>query len=139
MVIFLAALVDVPRHLYESADIDGAGWWAKLRWVTLPSISPVILFAGVIAVIEALQYFDQAYVASTIAAGSAGQASDSARYLGEPQGSTLFYPILLYQQGFRYFNMGYASAMAILMFFVSLAVTFLLIRNTARWVQGAKA
>jgi multiple sugar transport system permease protein len=137
MVIFLAAIVDVPKHLYESAEIDGAGFWAKLRWVTLPSISPVILFAGVIAVIEALQYFDQAYVASTIAAGSAGQAADSARYLGEPQGSTLFYPILLYQQGFRYFNMGYASAMAILMFVVSMAVTFVLIRNTARWVHAA--
>ncbi len=137
MVIFLAAIVDVPKHLYESAEIDGAGFWAKLRWVTLPSISPVILFAGVIAVIEALQYFDQAYVASTIAAGSAGQAADSARYLGEPQGSTLFYPILLYQQGFRYFNMGYASAMAILMFVVSMAVTFILIRNTARWVHAA--
>jgi multiple sugar transport system permease protein len=137
MVIFLAALVDVPVHLYESAEIDGAGWWAKLRWVTLPSISPVILFSTVIAVIEALQYFDQAYVASTIAAGSAGQAADSARYLGEPQGSTLFYPILLYQQGFRYFNMGYASAMAVLMFVVSMAVTWLLIRNTARWVHAA--
>jgi multiple sugar transport system permease protein len=135
MLIFLAALVDVPRHLHESAELDGAGWWSRLRWVTLPSISPVILFSLVIGVIEALQYFDQAYVASTIAAGSAGQAADSARHLGEPQGSTLFYPVLLYQQGFRFFNMGYASAMAMLLFVVALAVTFVLIRNTARWVH----
>jgi multiple sugar transport system permease protein len=136
MLIFLAALVDVPRHLLESAELDGAGWWSRLRWVTLPSISPVILFALVIGVIEALQYFDQAYVASSIAAGSAGQAADSAgRHLGAPQGSTLFYPVLLYQQGFRFFNMGYASAMAMLLFVVALAVTFLLIRNAARWVH----
>jgi multiple sugar transport system permease protein len=135
MLIFLAALVDVPRHLLEAAELEGAGWWSRLRWVTLPSISPVILFALVIGVIEALQYFDQAYVASTIAAGSAGQAADSARHLGEPQGSTLFYPVLLYQQGFRFFNMGYASAMAMLLFVVALAVTFVLIRNTARWVH----
>jgi multiple sugar transport system permease protein len=136
MLIFLAALVDVPRHLLESAELDGAGWWSRLRWVTLPSISPVILFALVIGIIEALQYFDQAYVASSIAAGSAGQAADSAgRHLGAPQGSTLFYPVLLYQQGFRFFNMGYASAMAMLLFVVALAVTFLLIRNAARWVH----
>ena len=136
MVIFLAAILDVPKHLHESAELDGAGWWSRLRWVTLPSISPVILFALVIGVIEALQYFDQAYVASNIAAGSAGQAADSAgRNLGAPQGSTLFYPVLLYQQGFRFFNMGYASAMAMLLFVVALAVTFVLIRNTARWVH----
>ena len=136
MLIFLAALVDVPRHLHESAELDGAGWWSRLRWVTLPSISPVILFALVIGVIEALQYFDQAYVASNIAAGSAGQAADSAgRNLGAPQGSTLFYPVLLYQQGFRFFNMGYASAMAIVLLGVAFAITLLIILNSRRWVH----
>ena len=140
MLIFLAALVDVPRHLHESAELDGAGWWSRLRWVTLPSISPVILFALVIGVIEALQYFDQAYVASNIAAGSAGQAADSAgRNLGAPQGSTLFYPVLLYQQGFRFFNMGYAAALAVLLLVVSLAVTFVILRRAERLIhyQGA--
>jgi multiple sugar transport system permease protein len=138
MLIFLAALVDVPRHLLESAELDGAGWWSRLRWVTLPSISPVILFALVIGVIEALQYFDQAYVASSIAAGSAGQAADSAgRHLGAPQGSTLFYPVLLYQQGFRFFNMGYASAMAVLLLVVSFAITMVIVRNSRRWVHYA--
>ena len=72
MIIFLAAILDVPKHLYESAELDGAGWWQRLRSVTLPTISPVILFAVVIAVIEALQYFTQAYVASTVAAGGGG-------------------------------------------------------------------
>ena len=69
MIIFLAALLDVPKHLYESAELDGAGWWQRLRSVTLPTISPVILFAVVIGVIEALQYFTQGYVASTVAGG----------------------------------------------------------------------
>src|SRR3954453_7710013 len=68
MIIFMAALLDVPRHLYESADLDGAGWFNRLRYVTLPTVSPVSLFAVVIGVIEGLQYFTQGYVASVTAA-----------------------------------------------------------------------
>jgi multiple sugar transport system permease protein len=135
MIIFLAALLDVPRQLYESAELDGAGPFARLRWVTLPSVSPVILFAVVIGVIEALQYFTQAYVASGIVGGGAGNAADPANRLGYPEGSTMFYPLLLYQQGFRFFNMGYASAMAIVLLIVAFAVTLLIIRNSRRWVH----
>jgi multiple sugar transport system permease protein len=135
MIIFLAAIIDVPRHLYESAELDGAGSWQRMRWVTLPTISPVILFAVVIGVIEGMQYFTQAYVASTIAAGSAASATEGANSLGYPLDSTLFYPVLLYQQGFRYFNMGYASAMAVLLLAVAFAVTFLIVRNSRRWVH----
>ena len=76
MVIFLAAVLDVPRHLYESAELDGAGWFQRLRWVTLPTISPVILFAVILGVIQGLQYFTQAYVAANIASGQASQAAD---------------------------------------------------------------
>src|SRR5213076_596756 len=113
MIIFLAAVLDVPRHLYESAELDGAGPFQRLRWVTLPTISPVILFSVVIGVIQALQYFTQAYVAANVASGQASQAGDqTVNNYGYPEGSTLFYPVLLYQQGFRYFNMGYASALA---------------------------
>jgi multiple sugar transport system permease protein len=133
MIIFLAALLDVPRHLYESAELDGAGAFKRFRWVTLPSISPVILFAVVIGVIEALQYFTQAYVAAQIARG--GQAGDSLSVLGYPEQSTLFYPVLLYQQGFRFFNMGYAAAMAVLLLIVSLAVTFVILRRAGRYVH----
>ena len=139
MIIFLAALLDVPRQLYESAELDGAGPFARLRWVTLPSVSPVILFAVVIGVIEALQYFTQAYVASGIVGGGAGNAADPANRLGYPEGSTLFYPLLLYQQGFRFFNMGYASAMAMLLLVVAFALTALIIRNTRRWVHYSGA
>jgi multiple sugar transport system permease protein len=135
MIIFLAAMLDVPRHLYESAQLDGAGPLARLRWVTLPTLSPVILFAVVIGVIEGLQYFTQAYVASGIVGGGAGNAADPANRLGYPEGSTLFYPLLLYQQGFRFFNMGYASALAIVLLIVSFAVTLLIIRNSRRWVH----
>jgi multiple sugar transport system permease protein len=137
MVIFLAAILDVPKHLYEAAQLDGAGAWRRLWHVTLPTISPVILFSVVIAVIQGLQYFDQAYVASTIAPpGAAGGAGDSSVTLGYPDGSTLFYPLLLYQQGFRYFNMGYAAAMSMVLLVVSLAVTLLVLRNSGRWVHA---
>jgi multiple sugar transport system permease protein len=140
MVIFLAAILDVPKHLDESAQLDGAGPLQRLRWVLIPSISPVILFAVVLGVIQALQYFTQAYVAAAVAAGQASQAgSVSTLELGYPEGSTLFYPILLYYHGFRFFNMGYAAAMAMLMLAVAFLITLVIIRNSRRWVhyQGA--
>ena len=112
MIIFLASLLDVPEQLYEAAELDGANAWQRLVHVTLPAISPVILFAVVTGVIEALQYFTQGYVAGTVAGGGdSGVGAGSS--LGYPEGSTLFYPVWLYQQGFQYFNMGYASAMAV--------------------------
>ena len=135
MIIFLAAVLDVPRHLYESAELDGAGAFARLRFVTLPTISPVILFAVVIGVIEGLQYFTQAYVAANVAGGSASYSAEGASELGYPEDSTLFYPILLYQQGFRYFNMGYASAMAMMLLAVAFAVTFVIVRHSRRFVH----
>ena len=136
MIVFLAAILDVPKHLYESAELDGAGPFQRLRWVTLPTISPVILFSVVLGVIYGLQYFTQAFVAASIAGGNASQAgSVSSLELGYPEGSTLFYPILLYYHGFKYFNMGYASALAILLLAVSFAVTLVIIRNSRRWVH----
>ena len=136
MVIFLASVLDVPQHLYESAELDGAGPLQRLFWVTLPTISPVILFAVVLGVIQGLQYFTQAYVAAGVAAGQASQSADvTSVNLGYPLDSTLFYPVLLYQQGFRYFNMGYASAMAMLLLAVAFAVTVIIVRNSRRWVH----
>src|SRR5213076_946219 len=140
MIIFLAAILDVPRHLYESAELDGAGPLQRMRWVTLPTISPVILFSVVISVIAAMQYFTQAYVAANIASGQASQAGDqTVNNLGYPEGSTLFYPVLLYQHGFRFFNMGYASALSVLLLAVSFAVTLVIIVNSRRWVHYAGA
>jgi multiple sugar transport system permease protein len=137
MVIFLAAVLDVPQHLYESAALDGAGPFQRLRWVTLPSVSPVILFAVVLGVIQGLQYFTQAYVAASIASGQASQAGDTFSGLGYPQDSTLFYPVLLYQHGFTDFQMGYASAMAMLLLIVSFAVTLVIVLNSRKWVHQA--
>jgi multiple sugar transport system permease protein len=109
-----------------------------LRWVTLPTISPVILFAVILGVIQGLQYFTQAYVAANIASGQASQAADvSASSLGYPLDSTLFYPVLLYQHGFTDFQMGYASAMAVLLLVVSFAVTLVIVVNSRRWVHHA--
>jgi multiple sugar transport system permease protein len=140
MVIFLAAVLDVPKHLYESAELDGAGAYQRMRWVTLPLISPVLLFAVILGVIQGLQYFTQAYVAASVAAGQASQAGGTSTLeLGYPEGSTLFYPILLYYHGFRYFHMGYASAMAVLLLAVAFALTLVIIRGSSRFVhyQGA--
>src|SRR5207237_9043494 len=140
MVIFLAAVLDVPRQLYEAGELDGAGPLQRLRWVTLPSISPVILFAVVLGVIQGLQYFTQAYVAGSVAAGQASQAADvTAVSLGYPEGSTLFYPVLLYEHGFADFQMGYASAMAVLLLVVSFAVTLVIVLNSRRWVHTVAA
>ncbi len=133
--VYLLTILDVPKQLYESAHLDGAGWFQRLRWVTLPSVSPVILFAVVIGVIQGLQYFTQAYVAANVAAGQASQAGSNENTLGYPENSTLFYPVLLYQHGFRYFNMGYASAMAIVLLGVAFAITLLIIVNSRRWVH----
>ncbi len=136
MIIFLAAILDVPKQLHESAELDGAGLLGRFRWVTLPTISPVILFAVVIGVIEALQYFTQAFVAGNIAGGQASQAgSVSQLEIGYPRGSTMFYPILLYRNGFRHFQMGYAAAMAMVLLVVAFLVTLVIIRNSRRWVH----
>jgi multiple sugar transport system permease protein len=139
MIIFLAAVLDVPKHLYESAELDGAGPLQRLRWVTLPTVSPVILFSVVLGVIQGLQYFTQAYVAANIAAGQASQAGDTVNNLGYPQDSTLFYPVLLYQHGFVNFNMGYASALAMLLLGVAFVVVALILVNSRRWVHYAGA
>jgi multiple sugar transport system permease protein len=138
MVIFLAAILDVPRSLHESAELDGAGAFKRLIYVTLPSISPVLLFAAVYGVIQGLQYFTQAYVAAGVAAGQASQAADvTSVNLGFPKDSTLFYPVLLYQHGFNDFQMGYASAIAMVLLVVSFAVTLAIVRNSRRWM-GAR-
>ena len=135
MIIFLAACSTCRAQLYEAAAARRRRTrWQRLRYVTLPAISPVILFAVVTGVIEALQYFTQGYVAGSVAGGGAGRA-DPGSSLGYPEGSTLFYPLLLYQQGFRYFNMGYASAMAVVLFVVAFAVTVVIIRYARRWVH----
>ena len=119
MVLFLAALQVVPKDMYEVADIEGAGPWQRLRHVTLPMISPVILFNTIMALVICFQYFTQAYVMTS----------------GGPDNSTLFYSLYLYQQAFQDLHLGYASAMAWLLFVIVVVITGLLFRSSSRWVH----
>ena len=138
MVIFLAALLNVPAELYEAADLDGVKSWQRMFYITAPLVSPVILFAVVTGVIDGLQYFTQGFVAATAAGGGdsgAGQGSA----LGYPQGATLFYPVWLYQQGFQYFALGYAAAMAVVLFLAALAITGIVLLVARRWVYLPEA
>jgi multiple sugar transport system permease protein len=127
MIIFLAAMLDVPRQLYEAADLEGAGPLQRFRHVTLPLISPVIFFSVIIGVINGFRYFTEAYVVS--------KAGDWDNPVGSPQDSLLFYTSHLYNQGFEGFHMGYAAALSWVMFVVVMVCTLLLIRSSRRWVH----
>ncbi len=120
MVIYLAGLQDVPQDLYEAADLDGAGGWAKTWHVTLPMVSPVILFNLIMGIIGTLQVFAEPYV---MFPG------------GSPARSTYFYTMYLFDNAFLYHKMGYACAMGWIMFLIILALTFLALRLTERHVH----
>jgi multiple sugar transport system permease protein len=121
MIIFLAALQGVPIEFYEAAEIDGAGWWSKFRSITLPMISPTIFFNMVLGIIGALQVFATAYITTK----------------GGPGRATWFYALHLYTHAFEYFDMGYACALAWLMFVVLLGFTLIQLRLSDRWVYYA--
>ncbi|TDB78075.1 carbohydrate ABC transporter permease [Micromonospora sp. KC723] len=120
MVIFLAGLKQVPRELYEAAEVDGAGPWRRFRSVTLPMISPVIFFNLLLETINAFQVFTSAYIVG----GPNGQ----------PAGTTLFYTIYLFDRGFGDYRMGYASAMAWMLLAGVGLVTLVLFRTARGWV-----
>lgn len=123
VIIYLGALQGVSRALYEAAEVDGAGAWVKLRHVTIPMISPAILFNLITGAIGAFQYFTQAYV---ISIGIGRSANDAA--IGGIQNSLLFYGLNLYNYAFRYFQMGYASALAWFLLVTILLATVALLR-----------
>jgi multiple sugar transport system permease protein len=112
VIIYLAGLQDVPQSLYESAEIDGANWFGRLRHVTLPMISSVIYFNMIMAIIASFQIFAQPYIMTG----------------GGPQRSTTFYTLYLYQVAFEDFRMGYASAMAWILFLIILFLTVMVTR-----------
>src|SRR4051794_1821448 len=120
MIILLAGLQDIPEHLYEAAELDGANALRKVWHVTLPMLTPTIFFNLVLGVIGSFQYFTNAYV---LTQGSGGPAS-----------STLFYSLLLYRNAFAYFKMGYASAMAWLLFAFVMTITLTIFATSGRWV-----
>lgn len=118
MVIYLAGLQDIPRSLYEAAEIDGASPWQCFWRITLPLLTPVIFFNLVLSIIATFQTFTSAFVATD----------------GGPLDSTLFYVLYLYRQAFQFFNMGYASALAWVLFAIILVFTLLIVRSSDRWV-----
>ena len=136
MIIFLAALLDVPTQLYEAAAIDGANAWQQFRAVTLPAISPVLLFAAVTGVIQTLQYFTQAAVAASVASGQATTGGGISSTFGYPENSTFTYPLWLYVVGFRYGALGYANVLAVVLFIVAITVTALMLRRFRTFVGG---
>ena len=122
MVIYLAALQDVPRELYESADIDGATPWHKFVHITVPLISPVIYFNLIMGIIGSLQVFAQPFIMF----GGGG-----------PNRSALFYAVYLYQNAFDYYEMGYACAMAWVLFVIILFLTWAATKSTRRHIYYA--
>lgn len=118
MVLYLAGLQGVPTALYEAADLDGAGWWSKLRNITIPMISPVIFFTFIIGMISSFQVFTNAFVITE----------------GGPANATLFYVLYLYRNAFENLKMGYASALAMVLFAIILTLTAISFRLSRRMV-----
>jgi multiple sugar transport system permease protein len=128
VVILLAALMGVPQHLYEASAMDGAGRWRRFRDVTLPMISPAVFFVVIIQTISSLQTFDQVYTAFFNASTPFGTDA------------SLFYVIYLFQEAFTFFRMGYASALAWLLFLIIMVITAIQIVVSRRFVyyEGSK-
>lgn len=118
MLIFLAGLQGVPQELMDSALVDGAGPWRRFWHVTIPLMTPAILFNLVISIIGSFQVFMQSFIMTN----------------GGPNNATLTYVLYLYRNAFEFFKMGYASALAWILFFIILAMTALVLRSSALWV-----
>ena len=119
MIIFLAGLQGIADEYYEAARIDGAGAWHQFRHVTLPLLTPTIFFNLVLGVIGAFQVFTAAYIMTG----------------GGPNNATLFYVLYLYRHAFEQFHMGYAAALAWVLFIVLFVFTLLQFKNSTKWVH----
>jgi multiple sugar transport system permease protein len=131
--VFLAGLQDIPEALYDAAKIDGASAWQRFLKVTLPLLTPVILFNLIMGIIGSFGVFTSAVVAGSASSTGVGQGTGGTTS-GGPLGSMLMYMMLLYRYAFRYFSMGYASAMAVTMFVVILVLTLILLKTSRSWV-----
>lgn len=129
MVIFLASLLDVPTEQYEASELDGASTRQQFWHITVPNMAPVLLFALITGIIGALQYFTEPAVASSTAMGKSMVGQGAAGALGWPDQSTLTYGQLLYSKAFGANLMGYASAMAVVLFVVAALVMAVLLRR----------
>lgn len=118
MIIYLAGLQSIPTNLYEAANIDGANWWHKTWFITLPLLSPTIFFQLIVGFIFSMQIFTEAFIMTN----------------GGPADASLFYLLYLYRQAFQYFDMGYASALAWVLFVVILFLTIVMFKTSRFWV-----
>lgn len=121
VIIYLAGLQDISRDFYEAADLDGANWFQKSRYITLPLLTPIVFFNMVMGIINTLQVFTLPF---SLTYGT-----------GNPANSLLFYSMYLYNNAFAYMKMGYASAMAWLLFILIMAITLLLFLSSGKWVH----
>lgn len=126
MIIFLAALKDVPAHLYEAASLDGAGPWRRFRHITWPTISPVTQFQIIVVVLAYLQIFTQPFLLAQERLGSTSYG---------PGESLVTYATYLFQKAFVFLDMGQASAMAWMLFVVSMAITAVVLLSSRKWVH----
>lgn len=137
MVIFMAALLDVPKEQYEAAELDGASPWQRFRYVTLPNISPIVMFAVVTGVIQAMQCYTQPLVAGKVASGNMGNSGQQFEP-GYPDKSTLTLPQLVYNLGFQRFDYGSACVVALVLFALSMAFTALLMKRRGGLIQAGE-
>ncbi|MET9658313.1 sugar ABC transporter permease [Streptomyces sp. NPDC006510] len=137
MVIFMAALLDVPKEQYEAAELDGATAFQRFRFVTLPNISPIIMFAVVTGIIQTMQYYTQPLVAGKVASGVMGGSGQQFEP-GYPDKSTLTLPQLVYNLGFQRFDYGSACVVALVLFVLAMAFTALLMRRRSGLIQAGE-
>jgi multiple sugar transport system permease protein len=135
MVIFMAALLDVPEEQYEAASLDGAGALARFWYITLPAVRPIITFAVVTGVIQTMQYYTQAIIAGKVASGVVDSPGTSFEP-GYPGGSTLTLPQLVYSLGFQNFNTGAACVVSLVLFAIAMAFTAFLLRGRAGFLTA---
>lgn len=121
MLLYLATLQNVPRSLYESAEIDGAGFWGKFKSITLPLITPIIFYDVITSTIGSFQIFQEAYVMTKNGTGG-------------PANSLLFYNLHMWNKAFVAFDMGYAMAMSMILFLIVLVLTFVNLKLAPKWV-----
>lgn len=134
MVIFMAALLDVPRELYEAAELDGAGAVQRFRHVTLPHLRPIVGFAVITGVIATMQYYTEPLVAGQVASGQIGGSGQQVEP-GYPSGSTLTLPQLVYNLGFQRFDIGAACVVALVLFALSMIFATLLMRRGGGFIE----
>jgi multiple sugar transport system permease protein len=135
MVIFMAALLDVPNELYEAASLDGAGAVHRFRHVTLPHLRPILLFAVITGVIATMQYYTEPIVAGQVASGQIAGSGNQFEP-GYPAGSTLTLPQLVYNLGFQRFNIGAACVIAMVLFVLSMVFAAFLMRRGSGFLAG---